>query len=54
MVIPYLDCVCLVSSAGRLKLWLVKGEGLGELHAGAALVQWPELKWVWAWVALYA
>lgn len=38
MVVPYVHSVCLVTLAVRLKLWLVRNEGLGKLHAGAPLV----------------
>ena len=45
MLIPYVDCVCLVTLDGWLKVWLVWARGLGALHAVGTLVGQLTLKW---------
>ena len=44
MLIPYVDCVCLVTLDGWLKVWLVWARGLGALHAVGTLVGQLTLK----------
>lgn len=48
MVVPYVNCVCLVTLSGCLELWLAWAGGPGTLCAGAALVGWLVLKWAQA------
>ena len=52
MVVPYVNCIYLVTFTSWVELWLAWVGDCRVPHAGAALVKWLEIRWVWGqgWV----
>lgn len=47
MLVPCVDCVCLVTLASWIELQLGWAGGSRTLCAGIALLGWAELRWAW-------